>query len=221
MKIRFTLSLLVALFSFFNSFAQQEGHPANHANGHHDTHHELKEITLINGKIYQYHELKIDSNWISFNYYNKHRKLKKMQLQHEDVFTIVEGKKETVIYGLKDQDTSIMVDLAEMREIVAGTGSGRLLYKPAKHFVIGAAVGFAAGAISNSFLLGSGIPVVYTLFTTLCPVSDKHFSKESSTDAYRFGEKKQYKRMRTGTSIKSSIIGVAAGLIVGSMIANK
>ncbi len=200
MKGRFLLLLMALLFCSGTLFAQ-------------------KEITLINGLVYKYTELKVDSNWISFSFMAKNNKEKQKILSYEDVFTIRDGKKETIIYGLH-QDTTEMPGMDEMRLFVAGQQSGRQAYKPAKHFVLGALFGFATGAATNSFLAASAAPPIYTLLTTLFPVNNSRFNNAADTeDAYRFGQKKQYKRMRSGTAIKSSIVGVVVGLVAGHYIA--
>lgn len=120
-------------------------------------------------------------------------------------------------------DTSLMPTLDEVRLFVAGQQSGRLAFKPTKHFIIGAAVGLASGIALNSFLVGSAVPPIYTVITTIFPVSNSHFGKDvyASDDAFRFGQRKQYKKMRTGAAIKSSIVGMVAGLLIGSIVANQ
>ncbi|MES2629770.1 MAG: hypothetical protein V4616_12455 [Bacteroidota bacterium] len=178
-----------------------------------------KQITLINGLTYNFEEIKVDENWISFTYYTKNKKLKDRTLAYEDVFTIQDGKKETVLY-LMAPDTVGLPAYPEMKMFVAGQQSGRKLYNGTRHFIMGAVIGAAGGIAVNSFIAGAPIPVLYTLLSTAFPVSSNRFSSDPVTDdTYRYGQKKQYKRQRTGTALISSVAGVAAGLIVGHFVA--
>lgn len=181
------------------------------------------EIVLITGQTYKFKSLTQDSSWIKFDYESKSGRLKQRFLNTDDVFSIKKDNKETVLYRshTNPEDTAEMLSIPEMRLYVQGSQEGRQSYNGTKHFIFGAAFGLGTGIISNSFLVGLITPPAYTLATSFFPVHSRHFN-EFGVDVpglQKIARKKQYRRMRTGTAIKSSFLGVAVGLIIGDKIA--
>ncbi len=181
------------------------------------------EITLINGMVYKFKNITVDSNWVQFDYLTHKNKLKQRQLNTEDVFSIKKENEVSILYKYNPQDTLGMLNVKEMGLYVLGQQEGRATYNGTKDFIMGAAVGVSSGIILNSVVLGILVPPAYTLITTAFPVNKKHFNQflVDAPDLQKFGRRKQYKKMRTGTAIKSSFAGLAVGLILGGPIARQ
>lgn len=124
--------------------------------------HAQKEVTLMNGLVYQYQEIKVDSNWVRFTYLKENKKLKTRILGYEDVFVVTDGKSQTIVYQM-NRDTMEIPPYQDMKLFIAGIQSGRKTYNGTRHFIMGATVGLASGIALNSFLAGAPVPVVYTL----------------------------------------------------------
>ncbi len=182
------------------------------------------EITLINGQTIKFEKITVDSNWVSFEYKTKTGKLKNRLLGKDDVFSYTDkNKQESIMYrtNAHPEDTADMLTVPEMRLFVLGQHQGREAYNPTLHFIIGAAVGFAPAAASNSVLVSLLTPAAATLVSTAIPVASYRFN-DFGVDVdkiQRYGQKKQYKRMRTGTTIKASFLGAVAGFLVSDYIA--
>ena len=204
-SMKVTRSALVVLIALFvqHAFAQNE-------------------ITLINGLSYKFEKITVDSNWVKFDFKTKSGKLKNRILDTEDIFSIKKNNQESVVYRshANPEDTAEMLSIPEMRLYVLGQHEGRESYNGVKHFILGAAAGFAPAAASNSVLVSLLAPPAYTLVSSIFPVHRKNFSQFDleAPVIQQYGRKKQFRKMRTATSIKSSFIGAVVGFLVSDYI---
>jgi len=199
---RYILSVIITLFSL-SIYAQNE-------------------ITLINGQTFTFEKITVDTNWIKFDYKSKNGKLKHRLLNHEDVFSYKKDNQESVVYRshLHPEDTAGMLSVPEMQLFVTGQQQAHKVYKPIVHAAIGAAVGFIPAASSNSVLVSLLIPPAFAAISTLIPVRKSRFNEfgVDVPNVQRYGQKRQYRRLRTGTTIKAGFIGAVAGFLVSDYI---
>ncbi|HEX4886455.1 MAG TPA: hypothetical protein VFV37_00275 [Luteibaculaceae bacterium] len=178
-------------------------------------------VNLISGQILLVENIEIDSVRIKVTFVDAKQKQRTKVLYFEDVLSVERSPGEVEFYYNKVEDQDGLLEPRDMVFYVDGLRSGREQYRPLKPVLLGFSAGVLAGASLNSVLYGLLIPPFFTLATKAFPVSKRRFAMDEreAEDAFLFGRRFQYKKMRTGTYLKANAAGVVVGLIAGALLA--
>jgi hypothetical protein len=139
------------------------------------------------------------------------------------VFSYTTNNKESIVYEF-DTLSGNFLKVQDMKMFVYGERDAHLSYKPTTSNLLGYAVGGVAGYMMHqdqSFVYVP-IPVVFTISTLLFPTKVKQ-KKLTNTqylkeDEYLRGYERIARSKRTQGALKSSLIGMGAGFLIGALV---
>jgi len=136
------------------------------------------------------------------------------------VFSFTENNKESIVYEF-DTLSGNFLKVKDMKMFVYGERDAHLSFKPRFTNAAGFVVGGAAGYMMNreQTIVYLPMPLIYTAVTLLFStkvkqykLTDKRYLKE---DEYLRGYERIARSKRTQGALKSSLIGLGAGFLIG------
>ena len=177
-------------------------------------------ILFLNGKM-------LEGNLIEKTNYEftfKTEKEKQFVIDKYRIFSYTQNNKETIVYEF-DTLSGNFLKVQDMKMFVYGERDAHQSFKPRVTNIIGLGIGAAAGFMmqqDQSFIYVA-VPVAFSVTTLLFPtkvnqkrLTDTQYIKE---DEYLRGYERIARSKRTQGALKTSLLGLGVGFLVG-VIAN-
>ncbi len=173
-------------------------------------------ILFLNGKTLEGTLLEKTNYEFTF----KDKKEKQFIIDKYRVFSYTQSNKESVVYEF-DTLSGNFLSVKDMKMFVYGERDAYKTFKPQVSNALGLAVGAAGGYLmqhDESFIY-IATPLIYTPITLLFPTSVKQKklteTKYLKEDEYLRGYERVARAKRTQGALKSSLIGMGVGFIIG------
>jgi len=159
----------------------------------------------------------------NYEYTFKTSKEKQFIIDKYRVFSYTQNNKETIIYEF-DTLSGNFLKVQDMKMFVYGERDAHQTFKPRITNIVGLGVGAAAGFMmqNDQNFVYIAAPVFFTVTTLLFPtkvnqkkLTDIQYIKE---DEYLRGYERIARSKRTQGALKTSLIGMGAGFLIGVIV---